>query len=295
LQRGGQVADIAVVYPIVALQAGYRFGVGNPYHGEPVPPEADYMAVGEILSLGLRRDFTFLHPEVLDAKCTVRGDLLSLENKLHPQQYRIVILPGGKTIAWKCLEKVQRFYQSGGRVIATTCLPQKSAEFGADAKVQAAVREMFGDGVSVRSNAAGGKAYFLAKPAEDALRRAIDDALTVPDVAIEGRPQLSGGNLSYLHKRDGPRDVYFFANSSDTPIETHVRLRGRHRLEAWDPHTGKIAPAEQADARVGAGSSGGLSQFSFDENGTVPFGSSSEVTRVRLVLPPVRSLFLVDQ
>ena len=281
LQSGGHVADVAVLYPIATLQAGYRFGVGNPYHGEPVPEEADYMQLGDLLSLGLRRDFTFLHPEVLDARCTVRGPLLTLDNKLHAQQYHVLILPGAKTIAWRTLEKVKRLVDQGGRVIATTRLPHKSAEFGHDQDVRAAIRVLFGIDPAAptappsepvtKTHSGGGKTWFLPKPTEAALRQALDDALPVGDVMIEGRPALSGGNFSYLHKRDGSRHIFFLANSSNTPIDTHVRLRGKHRLESWDPHTGKIQPAEQSAA--------------------MDYGQP--VTRVRLVLPPVKSVFFV--
>jgi len=54
-----------MLYPIATLQAGSWFGPGNPYEGCVDIPEADYMQVGETLSLGVRRDFTFVHPEVL--------------------------------------------------------------------------------------------------------------------------------------------------------------------------------------------------------------------------------------
>ena len=63
---GRHVADIAVLYPIASLQAAYHFdGPLKPYDGGVVPEEADYMDVGERLALELRRDYTFLHPDVL--------------------------------------------------------------------------------------------------------------------------------------------------------------------------------------------------------------------------------------
>ena len=78
LQHGEHVADIGVLYPIATLQAGYRFGVGKPYTGGVIPAEADYMDVGDRLSLDLRHDFTFVHPEVLDERCTVEDAALRL-------------------------------------------------------------------------------------------------------------------------------------------------------------------------------------------------------------------------
>lgn len=144
LQEGRHVADIGVLYPIATLQAGYRFGVGVPYHGGVVPEEADYMDLGEILALGIRRDFTFVHPEVLDEKCTVTGNTIQLRAKIHPQEYRVFVLPGSKVIHWSNLKRIKSFYDEGGTVLATTQLPYQSAEFGKDAEVRQAIRSMFG-------------------------------------------------------------------------------------------------------------------------------------------------------
>ena len=95
----------------------------------------------------------------------------------------------------------------------------------------------------------------------------------MPDVAWEQTPQVAGGNLSYIHKVVEGRDMYFFANSSDTPVETHVRLRGQLQLELWDPHTGKISALESAPLT----------------------DHEHPVTRVPLSLGPVQSMFLVGQ
>jgi hypothetical protein len=55
-------------------------------------------------------------------------------------------------------------------------------------------------------------------------------------------------------------------------VETWVRLRGKLAPELWDPHDGTIRPSEHAH---------------------VP-GKAGTVTRVRVKLPPVHSIFLVD-
>ena len=144
LQGGRHVADIGVLYPIATLQGGYYFGPGKPYEGGVIPPEADYMSLGETLSLKVRRDFTFLHPEVLDEKCAVTNAEIRLENKVNAERYKIFIMPGARTIAWSSLRKIKEFYDQGGKVIATTRLPDTSAEFGKDAEVRAAVAAMFG-------------------------------------------------------------------------------------------------------------------------------------------------------
>ncbi|MFH1265879.1 MAG: glycosyl hydrolase, partial [Planctomycetota bacterium] len=291
LQHGRHVANVAVLYPIATLQAGYYFGVGTPYTGGVVPPEADYMDVGEMLALEVRRDYTFLHPEVLDQRCSVDGPTLRLDNKVNHEEYRVFVLPGSKTIHWSSLRKIKQFYDQGGTVVATTQLPEHSAEFGQDPQVRDAIAAMFGPQKArsdagnseqeggrqgpqhtVRTNANGGKAYFLPNPTPAGLKAVLDEALPVCDVAFEQDVAVSGGNLSYIHKVVEGRNVFFFANSSQTSVDCHVRIRGKLRLEQWNPHTGEIDAAESAHLAV----------------------AGEEVTRVRLTLPPVESRFLVS-
>jgi|GEM_PF-4215860 len=66
--------------------------------------------------------------------------------------------------------------------------------------------------------------------------------------------------------------IYYFANSSDDPVDTWVRLRGRRALQRWDPHSGAMTPAEC---------------LQITEKG-------QDVTRFRLVLEPVKSVFLTE-
>ena len=144
LQGGRHVADIAVVYPIATLNAGYDLPRG--VFGQ-VPPEADYQEVGEALSFGVLRDYTYIHPEVLDEKCRINGDSLRLDNKVNWEEFKVMILPGSRVVNVGTLKKLKEFYDQGGKVICTTKLPEKSAELGRDAEVQSLVKEIFGDDV----------------------------------------------------------------------------------------------------------------------------------------------------
>lgn len=411
LQTGRHVADIGVLYPIATLQAGSWFGPGKPYEGCVQIPEADYMQVGELLALNIRRDFTFVHPEVLDEKCSVKGAEIHLDNKVNAEQYKVFVIPGSRAIHLSSLKKIKEFYDNGGKVIATTRLPDTSAEFGKDKEVQEIIAAMFGDvggkkaeaarmtassawagggfdpakatdgdaesrwnaadgdknpqwlevdfgtaktvaktvvreafdrtrayriqawdgtkwndcvkgerlgaekidtfeamtatkvrlcidavssdsvsifefevfdgdgrslnradsAPGIQANAKGGKAYYIPSPKAGALKAALDDALGVYDVSFEEDVAVRDGNLSYIHKVIEGRQVYFVGNSSDGAVDVHVRLRGKLKLEWWDPHTGEIGTCESETI-----SSGGV-----------------DVTRVRLKVEPVRSVFLV--
>ena len=269
LQHGGHVADIAVLYPIATLQAGYRFDGGEPYKGGAIPPEADYMDIGEMLSVEVRRDYTFLHPEVLDARCGVSGKLLRLRNRLHPQEYRVFVMPGARVIHWSNLRKIRQFFESGGIVLATTRLPEQSAEQGFDEDVRKTIAAMFGAPGEVRRSARGGRACFFDRPGAAALREFLNAALPDGDVVFEDSPAVANGNLSYIHKRLNGREVYFFSNSSSGPVDCRIRLRGKLKLQEWNPHTGSVQAAGP--------------------------GTASASTRLRLRLGPVQSRMFLSE
>ena len=120
-------------------------------------------------------------------------------------------------------------------------------------------------------NAKGGKAWFLPSPGVAALKAVLTEALPDGDVVIEQDRTLRGGNFSYIHKVKDGKSMYFFANSSDAEVDTWVALRGKLTPEIWNPHDGKIGPAEVEHV----------------------IGKEGPVTRVHVKLAPVRSLFLV--
>ena len=288
LQQGRHVSEVAVLYPIATLQAGYHFdGPLKPYEGGIIPEEADYMDVGEYLALHARRDYIYLHPEVLDASCTLDGPCLRLDNASAHEALRVIILPGSKVIHASNLQVIKRFWEQGGKVIATTQLPFKSAEFGRDAEVRQMIAQIFGKEADApvedfakradrslrHDNAAGGVACFIERPTAERFRAILRGIMPVPDVSIEGDPVVQGGNLSYIHKAIEGREIYFFANSSDTAINTAVHLRGELDLEDWDPHTGAITECMH----------------------THTTDTGEAVTIVPLRFPPVHSVFLVTK
>ena len=53
--------------------------------------------------------------------------------------------------------------------------------------------------------------------------------------------------LSYIHKVKDGRNVYYFANSTDEGVEMDVVLRGKLKLQCWNPHDGTM---EDVNTRV---------------------------------------------
>jgi len=252
LQGGRRVSDIALLYPIASLEAGYYLDSPDKVSGRWAYPEADYQEISGMLTDGIHRDFTFVHPEYLASnKYTVKNDTIHLENDENFQDYRLIIIPGGKVISAEALRKIKQFYDNGGKVIATTLLPSKSAEMGQDEEVQKIVAEMFGTGAAtnpqVQTSKTGGKALFIPQPTTSVLSETIASFLPDADVLFPDK-QTINTNLkyfSYLHKVHNGKDIYFFANSSDKSISMEVLLRGKVQFENWNPHTGEISrPAD---------------------------------------------------
>lgn len=260
------VADVAMLYPIATLQGGSHFdGPLGFYEGGVAIPEADYVGVASLLSDTICRDFTFLHPDVLDEKCEVEGETLRMNNTRNPEQFKVIVMPGHQTIRWSNLRKIKAFHDAGGRVIATGMLPSKSAEFGHDADVARTIAEMF---PAAHSRSHGGRTWFLPAATRDNLRKALDEAVGVFDVEF-------GNNacVRYIHKVRGGRHVYYFANLAEAAVETTTNLRGRHAPQLWDPHTGEIDENPEHDGvRTGG----------------------ADVTRIRLNLARNRSVFVVS-
>ncbi|HVS51395.1 MAG TPA: glycosyl hydrolase [Opitutaceae bacterium] len=277
LQHGRHVADIAILYPIASLQAEFHFGdwANAPQAGASavgwgreggLPPTSDYIELGETVFRGLRRDFTFLHPEALAERCAIEGRQLVLNNPINRERYDVLILPGADVISLTTAQKIREFWSAGGTVIATGRLPEKSAELGRDREVREIIDAVFGmpadaplrakferriDDFLVwfeNENAAGGHAFFVPKWKDTLLADLLKRADPVPDVAVQLPPATVhigrdyAGALTYIHKVKDGRDIYFFANSSREPIDTQVVLRGKKQLARWDPHTGEREP-----------------------------------------------------
>ena len=289
LQGGRHVADIGVLYPVAAMEAYAKLDAfvdskekGSVHAGLFMPKETDLNGVSDSLTGSVQRDFTYLHPEILNERCDVAGSTLRLKNKANYEEYKVLVIPGGRVIYWSNLKKIKAFYDAGGKVVATTCLPSKSAEIGHDKDVVEAVNQMFGaeprtpspdKSFTKQTNAAGGAGYFV--PALNGLAAAIDDALPVPDVRFaEHGPVVDQrkGMLSYLHKVKDGRNVYFVANSTDNPVDTEMTVRGKMTLQRWNPYDGTISAVEGVPIVEGG----------------VP------CTRLRLTLAPVDSVFLVE-
>ncbi|HEY9162062.1 MAG TPA: hypothetical protein VIS94_13375 [Desulfomonilia bacterium] len=92
-----------------------------------------------------------------------------------------------------------------------------------------------------------------------------------PILLLKKSPDYDGA-LTYIQKIKGGKDVYFFPNSTDKPIDTQVVLHGSKAFRIWNPQTGEPQEAE----------------FTIGETAIQP------TTTVHLALP-VTALFYVQE
>ncbi len=155
LRNSRHVADIGIVYPIDNLKAFYffhkNFPKGEYPYGIYIPAETDYMAVGSDLTSRIYRDFTYLHPDTMSKRCKIVQNSegaakFRLDNQKNWEEYEVLILTGSEVISVQTLSEVFDFYQKGGKILATTRLPSRAAEGGAenDAKICTMIQTMFG-------------------------------------------------------------------------------------------------------------------------------------------------------
>lgn len=173
---GRHVADIAMLYPIYDLHSHVNlyFYPANGYE-YPAPIEhADYMTLINAISFYAGHDLTVLHPEALASRCHTEGGILYLDNKQNREEFRVIVLPATEIISLENMRMLKKFFDEGGKILATGRLPSMAFERDengeCDREVCALSRAIFGeDACNPRvmrrycqnRNEAGGDAIFL--------------------------------------------------------------------------------------------------------------------------------------
>lgn len=241
------VADIAVLYPVQTQYAGHRFdGPLGPVRGSVEVEGTDYPEVSRILTDELGRDFTYIHPEVLDGRCSVVGGRLRMAGKVNWERFDVLVLPGVTAVSLGNMKQVMRAWRHGVRVIFTTRMPCLSADYDVENAVIAGMaRRMIEQSHGRRS------AVFVAEPTPSSLSQALEG--TEGDVEF-----LSGGEpFNYIHKviaaEAGETDVYLIGNIDDGERSQEISLKGTFRsVKALDPRTGTCTqlPARRSGGRT---------------------------------------------
>lgn len=231
-REGRHVADIALIYPIESMQAEhYLDGAKGHYEGGVDIPNTDYTRISTILTDSLGKDFTYLHPEVINDKCQIKGSKLILNNKINKEAYSVLIVPSMKTISVANLKKIEKFYNAGGCLLFTTQLPEQSAEFGQNKKVKDTIHRILND-----KKKGKGKAFFIPNPSSQSIKEILAKCELTFDVDF-----VNHQPLNYIHKVCDNRSVYYFANLGDSPRSSVIALKGKIHPVLFNPHTGETS------------------------------------------------------
>ena len=193
LRGGSRVNDIAMLYPIYALHDKvylYEAETDGSFEYPSTPFSCNYMTVLNTVSTYAGQDITILHPDTVNSLCSTEGGILYLKNPFQTQKFRILILPGADMVSLENMRLVKRFYDEGGKIIATGGLPKMAFEYRvedeqsdpndfmsmleygttADREVRSIARHIFGDEALnpaiiketfYNKNENGGEAYYI--------------------------------------------------------------------------------------------------------------------------------------
>jgi hypothetical protein len=226
LLRGGRhICDIALLYPIYSVHSKmYLYEAeARGFEFSTTPENTDYMTLINSVMAYAGYDLTVIHPEVMTEKVTADDGMLYLNNTFNFERYKVLLMPGMSMISLDNLHIIKKFWDEGGKIIATVELPTKAFEFrpdeNNDEEVNRIIREIFGitgkdkslmQDIYENHNARGGAAYFLPsdKTAADGTYRVesklIADVLeridVTYDVKILDMPALDeNGMLSLIY------------------------------------------------------------------------------------------------
>ncbi len=224
--RGGEhVSEVAIVYPIHSLHSlVYLYQSSQSGFEYPSTPEnADYMELMNNFLNYVGIDATFIHPEILIEQSFAENGTLFLSSGKHLMKFKLIVLPSMSIVSLKALRIVKKFFDEGGKIIATDSLPHEAYECSSsfenpnsalktesaeDLEVCDIMKYIFGKEIAdtktyqsyyKNSNANGGAAYFFPsnKSSVDGtesvsaniLYQAIGKFELAPDVYIDNMPR----------------------------------------------------------------------------------------------------------
>lgn len=242
LNRGHRASNIAVLYPIETLWTKSR----------PVPAwnkSWDDMAGGapelmrsasvfDNISAHLyahQWEFSYLDVTGLMA-CTVSDGTL----RHGSLSWDVLVLPQVQTLSLEALQVIDRFVQSGGKVIAVGGLPENSGvDFPSDAVMQLSASVFSGS-----ANRAGETSAM--QQYEEAPFEAMLSSMTARkyEVLPAGLP------IRCSHKQVDGSDMLFVTNDSNQSQTFSVRFAQRGAVSLWDPNTGKVEKNAEQQAKL---------------------------------------------
>ena len=259
LRQGRPVADIAIYAPTANQWAQDALNARSWTRG------FDWGELGRLL-LANGYQFDLVNDDALQRLAELKGSAL----RIGENDYGVLILPNIEAMPVESLRRLEAYAAQGGTVIALERLPDASCGMKDAGKNDSAVRELAASlfqasasrGRSDREGPTGrhpygqGTTYFIQQVMDrsnvlDRHSSTLDPFLRVlrrhiaPDMAIDFvREDLRENNgLTFTHRRDGGRDIYFVTNIQDRAVDMPVGFRATGAAPwAWNPYNGDVTP-----------------------------------------------------
>lgn len=226
LSQGYHVADVAILYPVEPVVAGY----GDEAVG------AAFAAGEAIYRNGI--DFDYMDYESLD-RAEVRDGRLHVAG----ESFGVVVVSAMRAIRHASLVKLRDFVRDGGMVVNIGPLPEASEKEGRNGReLQELVAEIFGGG--------HGRVFRIDDPAGTVpligRNTQRDFEVLTPDAeaqTLSAMPGTDDRTPYVMHRRIGGRDLFAVYNVGRGVT---CRFRARGAAELWDPWTGEKRPLRVA-------------------------------------------------
>jgi len=226
LRQGQPVNDVALYLP--NSDAWAHFSAGRVHLIETLRDQVGSELMPQVLEAGFNLDF--FDDDALRQVGSVEKNAL----QLGPGKYRVVILPGVERIPLDTLKKLAEFVRNGGVLIATRRLPSLAPGFLANESEHDQIRDLsrnLFEGPSA-------PAHFIAD--EKQLGSRLPDLLQ-RDVSLS----TPSPDIGFVHRRTQDAEIYFVANTGNTPVKTNATFRVHGKsAEWWDPISGRISDAQ---------------------------------------------------
>jgi hypothetical protein len=259
LRKGQQVADIAVLDPVTSLWSHLSHPLHDwSYVGYDSEEEslanhlvADWAYITDAIQQ-MQRPMHSLDPTFLAQARVVDGQL-----HVGNIRYKALVIPPITNLEREAFDILREFVNAGGAVIALGLLPIEDIQEGSsvidgfsrltDMDPSRMIRDYTGHELGVhllrRDNfvfirtggtiAKNQAAYMLERLLDEMLPRQVH---ILPN-------DKNAKAIRYHHRTDGKHQIFFFINTSTSPVSTQVQLPvSGVQIEQWDLETGKRRP-----------------------------------------------------
>lgn len=241
LSQGVHRCDVAILYPVAALEAeGKMSGGRSPDTTPGINSVSTAFGIAKYLNeKGIDFDF-------MDFESLTRAKIESGQLRVAGERYRILVLPAMQALRFETLQKALEFQRAGGIVIAQGALPSASDRAGRDdAQLDAMVKELFGATAnapvpakpSIVRSKTGGQGVWSAQPGT--ILEVIDQSFPRDFALVETGDRPGVKAPMFLHRKIGPREVYMVYGA---PRGSTCFFRAQGSVELWDQWTGKTRP-----------------------------------------------------